>query len=174
MCNSPVSPAIRFRDECTRPQQCTSRVLPRRPPSAEARSAQATTRPWRGPPAPTAQARAGSVPLSLTRRAVALSTTAQLPRMVSRHARTRMDGGAAAVVCASSRNHWAAVVLCGGWSDVLCWGSVDCGEVSTHAEVRCLSTRAGGGGGGGGSKRDGWAVCVAVLRAVRFWRGRHA
>ena len=57
-------------------------LLARRPPSAEARSAQATTRPWRGPPAPTAQARAGSVPLSLTPRAVALSATARLPRML--------------------------------------------------------------------------------------------
>jgi len=47
------------------------------------RSAQATARPWRGPPAPTAQARAGSVPLSLTPRAVALSATAQLPRMLA-------------------------------------------------------------------------------------------
>ena len=45
---------------------------------------------WRGgPPAPTAQARAGSVPLSLTPRAVALSATAQLPRML---ALCRADG----------------------------------------------------------------------------------
>ena len=44
---------------------------------------------WRGGPAPTAQARAGSVPLSLTPRAVALSATAQLPRML---ALCRADG----------------------------------------------------------------------------------
>ena len=66
---------------------------------------------WRRPPAPTAQARAGGVPLSLNPRAVALSATARSPRML---ARCQADGSSGTAAAQANVTSSSAVGSAGG------------------------------------------------------------